>query len=247
VSTYRRSIFPLVPRALDAGRSVIAQTYAFVGDAYFQRLVPALASTLRVRYALVAECLEGGTPDSLGASTVAFWTGSGFAANFHYDLAGTPCAAVLQRGEAVCYPDHVGRLFREDRYLAELGVVSYAGAPLLAAGEVLGHIAVMDVEPMRDPSGVAATLAVVAPRAAAEMERRRGDRERELRLREVLDALRRPLPPRYLTVCAWCRRARELDGQWTTLEQHLERWDGTRSTHGICPQCREDHGVPAAR
>lgn len=259
MSTFRRFSVPrysgtLVTRrpgsthvAARARRRVVDETYSAVGEEFFHGLARGLASALGVRYAMVAECLEGSSLEDVRVSTVAFWVGTGFGQNFHYALAGTPCAALLHHREAVCYADALGSLFPDDRYLADLGVESYCGAPLVAgSGETLGHVAVMDVGPMTDPAGVRRVVEAVAPRCTVEMSRRRAEREREFRLAELLEALRRPAPPRYLTVCAWCRKARTVDGVWTTFEQYVSQRDGTKSTHGICPECRAAHGVPPA-
>jgi hypothetical protein len=43
-----------------------------------------------------------------------------------------------------------------------------------------------------------------------------------------------------LPVCAWCRKIREPDSTWQSLETHLRR-AGTQVTHSICPTCAEGH------
>lgn len=41
-----------------------------------------------------------------------------------------------------------------------------------------------------------------------------------------------------LPVCAWCRKVREEDGSWSSLDAHFEKKHGVVITHGICPECR---------
>jgi K+-sensing histidine kinase KdpD len=41
-----------------------------------------------------------------------------------------------------------------------------------------------------------------------------------------------------LSVCAWCHKVREEDGNWVNLEQRLAEKHGTEISHGICPECR---------
>lgn len=52
------------------------------------------------------------------------------------------------------------------------------------------------------------------------------------RAREEAARLRRLLP-----VCSWCGRLRGEDGEWRTLEAHVEEAGDTRVTHGMCPEC----------
>jgi PAS domain S-box-containing protein len=78
----------------------------------------------------------------------------------------------------------VAGLFPGDLMLAELGIESYLGVPLLdRAGEVLGHLAVMDVQPMPQEPTRAWIFRIFAERATAELER--------LRMEEKLEASER--------------------------------------------------------
>jgi len=62
--------------------------------------------------------------------------------------------------------------------------------------------------------------------------------ERE-RNRELAEALAdSEAPEGAVPVCAWCRKVREPDGRWESLEAHLAHRYGTIITHGICPECR---------
>ena len=44
-----------------------------------------------------------------------------------------------------------------------------------------------------------------------------------------------------LPVCAWCKKLRDDHGYWEQLEQFLVRRTGAMLTHGICPECHEQH------
>jgi hypothetical protein len=37
----------------------------------------------------------------------------------------------------------------------------------------------------------------------------------------------------FIRVCAWCKKLK-IGDSWITLEQYLEEYQGTRSSHGIC-------------
>jgi PAS domain-containing protein len=66
-------------------------------------------------------------------------------------------------------------------------------------------------------------------------ERNRAARE----LREAHDhvkALSELLP-----ICAWCKRLRDDQGYWQAVEQFISQRTGAKVTHGICPECRDQH------
>ena len=47
-----------------------------------------------------------------------------------------------------------------------------------------------------------------------------------------VDQLRGLLP-----ICAWCRRVRDDDGYWDTIEGYLKKHLSTEYTHGMCQEC----------
>jgi hypothetical protein len=40
-----------------------------------------------------------------------------------------------------------------------------------------------------------------------------------------------------LPVCAWCKKIRDSQGGWLSMEKYLERSGGPAITHGVCPDC----------
>jgi hypothetical protein len=54
-------------------------------------------------------------------------------------------------------------------------------------------------------------------------------------LQERIAALESLLP-----VCGWCKSIRRADGGWESLEHYMES-SGTQVTHGICPDCAQNH------
>lgn len=63
--------------------------------------------------------------------------------------------------------------------------------------------------------------------------------ERILGLREELHALEGLLP-----ICSYCRRLRDEDGRWMSIEQYLEPRSAAQFSHGICPECFARHVEP---
>ena len=140
------------------------------GAAFFPALVRHLASALGVRYVFVAECSDR---MRTRVRTLAFWNGDAVADNFEFDLAGTPCEAVINGSES-CHTHDLQTRFPDDPGLVELGAESYLGVPLVGtSGEILGHLAVLDVVPMEDDEARALLLRTFASRATMELERLR--------------------------------------------------------------------------
>jgi PAS domain S-box-containing protein len=147
-------------------RAIVEGTARTTGTAFFQELVRRLAAALNVSYAFVAEFSRGKTH----ARTLAYWAKDRIEKNFEWQLAGTPCEDVV-RGSLCHYPTDVSRQFPGDKPLLEMGIESYLGVPLCdARGEVLGHLAVLDEEPMPGKPRLLFIFRIFAARAAVELE-----------------------------------------------------------------------------
>ncbi|MCQ3976180.1 MAG: hypothetical protein DPW09_22360 [Anaerolineae bacterium] len=162
-------------RQLEAAMQAVAEgTAAVTGDDFFRSLVKHLAAALQVRYAFVTQFSPEPAPM---VHMLAYWAGDGFAENEEYELADTPCECVIQQSE-VCLFQDVQRRFPQDLDLAEMGVQSYLGAPLLnAAGQVLGHLVVMDDRPMSETLRDNPILKIFAARAGAELARQQAEEQ----------------------------------------------------------------------
>ena len=160
-------------------REILEGTSSEVGEGFFNSLVEHLSSALNVRFAFVAEFAGAGR-----VRTLAFWTGERHVGPFEYDLDGTPCEEVVS-GRLCHHPDNLTERFPRDASLAEWGMRSYLGVPLVdARGDVLGHLAVAHSEPLPDEPRGMAIFRIFAARAAAELRRLRAEHEvREARAR----------------------------------------------------------------
>ncbi len=148
-------------------------TASTIGNEFFSALVRSTAGALRARYAFVSEF----THSKQRVRTLSFWAGQDFADNVEYDLAGTPCEAVL-KGELRFYPKGVQALFPLDGNLVKLHAESFLAIPLTnKSGDVLGHLAVLDDKPMHSEEGTLSILRILGARAAAELERKRVEEE----------------------------------------------------------------------
>jgi len=151
-------------------QTIAEGTAATVGEAFFASLIQHLASALGVRYAYLAECLEGTM-----ARSRAFCRAGEMAENFRYDLTGTPCLNVIE-GRTCCYPEKLQQLFPRNEAIKRMRAEAYVGVPLRnSAGDIIGHLVVIDDKPARRDALWLAVLETFAGRAGAELERQQSD------------------------------------------------------------------------
>jgi formate hydrogenlyase transcriptional activator len=157
-------------------------TAAATGDEFFRSLARHAALALGARYAFVAETLN-----PMESRSLAYWEGTQFGEGFSYRFPGTPCQRVAA-GHVCSTKTQLQLLFPEDLWLQQIGVDSYVGVPMrTAAGDVLGHIAVLHTSPMEPTREQLAVLEIFASRGCAELERVRAERA----LREALAEVQR--------------------------------------------------------
>jgi GAF domain-containing protein len=95
----------------------------------------------------------------------------------------TPLQSVLTERKLLLYPERIVELFPDEPDLKTLGAVSYMGVPLFdLAGEIMGHLAVLDTKPLPAEPRLISLFEIFAARAAAEC--RRLKTEQEVRDRE---------------------------------------------------------------
>jgi PAS domain S-box-containing protein len=99
---------------------------------------------------------------------------------------GTPCERVIEQRCLVHIPDNLLNIYWDDPDVSAVGAASYMGMPLLDLdGKILGHLAVLDKQPMPAEPRAQALFQIFAARAAAELRRLRAEaqvleRERKL-------------------------------------------------------------------
>ena len=156
----------------EALRLMVEGTASKTGNAFFRSCVSHLAKALQVCYALVT---EWGNEEKTKLRTLAFWQGGDFGENFEYELGNTPCDHVLY-GKPNYFAANVQARFPGNQKLVQLNAQSYWGAPMIdATGAVLGHLAVLHVEPIDCSPDKEAILKIFAARAGAELERKQAE------------------------------------------------------------------------
>jgi PAS domain S-box-containing protein len=144
---------------------IVEGTAGMGGEAFFRALVRHFAEALDVPCAFITECI--GWPTT-SVHTLAYWKRNDFRENIEFELAGTPCEAVVHTGRAVFHPSGVGQLFPRDREYE-----SYYGIPIFGSrGEVIGHMAFFNDKAMKEEEFLTdAVYQIFTARAAAEIER----------------------------------------------------------------------------
>ncbi|NEP18008.1 MAG: PAS domain S-box protein [Leptolyngbya sp. SIO4C1] len=152
-------------------RLIVEGTAAKTGSAFFRTCVQYLAQALQVRYAVITEY----TQSRSRVHTLALWAGSAIGYNIECDVAHTPYAQQHQRLHF--YPEQFLAQFPRCASMFSDAVESYLGLPLTnAAGELLGHLAVLDTQPMVWEDHREMILKIFAARAGAELERQQAEK-----------------------------------------------------------------------
>jgi PAS domain S-box-containing protein len=76
-------------------------------------------------------------------------------------------------------------------------------------------------------SGYIGSCIDVTDRVVAEQERARASAAEVRRLQELLP------------ICAWCKRVRDDQGYWSSVEIYLREHLATEITHALCPSCQQ--------
>ena len=162
-------------KVLEGARSYLARAeWLLRGEDFFDALARFLAEQLEMDYVCIDQ-LEG---DALTAQTLAVWYDGARQENLSYALKDTPCGDVV--GKTVCcFREGVRHLFPNDVALQEMEAESYLGVTLWdSKGHPIGLIALIGREPMADSSSAESTMALIATRAAAELELRQGEAQK---------------------------------------------------------------------
>jgi PAS domain S-box-containing protein len=96
-------------------------------------------------------------------------------------------------GKMTYFPDHVQMLFPGEKSLAAMHAICYLGIPFHdQAGDLMGHLFIMDDKPLADYERARSLMGIFAARVAMELDRKRTiDRlqRSEASLRSILDSL----------------------------------------------------------
>jgi len=156
----------------DAIRQIASGVASATGERFFRQLVASLAALFDASHAFVGVLNDH---DKDRVDTLAVYAHGRDAPDFSYQLAGTPCAELLDRRSCV-HTEGVQQRFPDDVLLAQMGVESYVGAPLIdSEGKPMGVLAVLRTRPLYNVAGAKEIIDIFAARAAAELQRIRAE------------------------------------------------------------------------
>jgi GAF domain-containing protein len=221
-----------------------------IGIKYLRALAKNIAQILGFKYVLIGHALE---PDKQRVETDVVWAAKGYIDNFEYDLKNTPCENVLS-GKRVCiYPNSIIQQFPEDVLLADMGVESYIGAPVLTVdGKLSGILVLLDDGPIEDGELVTAIVDFLASRVGTEIERhyieenlKRLVVERTAELEQSNKDLKLALSEikilqGIIPICSHCKKVRDDRGFWQQVESYISEHSEASFSHGVCPQCFDE-------
>ncbi|MCB2185999.1 MAG: EAL domain-containing protein [Deltaproteobacteria bacterium] len=226
-----------------------------VGREFFRRLVENLSAWLNAEICLIGRLEPGGR-----VRTLAAWADGAEIPEFTYELKGSPCEEVTQRG--FChFPQEVGRQFPADALLAELGAQAYVGEMLRGVdGAPLGVLAAISRRPLMLPPRAGELLEIVACRVAAEIQRLESlqslreltaaleerVRERTARLESLNQALAREVEERRATAEALAKSERKYRELYENLPDGLAAIDLAGRYVDFNPAFSRLVGYPAA-
>jgi PAS domain S-box-containing protein len=177
------------PRQIQAVDAFLAHAFSSSPtEPFFDALARFLAQSLQMDYI----CIDRLDGDHLNATTLAVWNDGHFEDNVTYALSDTPCGDVV--GQMVCcFPASVCQFFPNDEALQKLRAESYVGVTLWShSGQPIGLIAAISQRELTNRNHAELTLARVAVRAAAELERLESEaalRASEAFIKAVMDNL----------------------------------------------------------
>ncbi|MEP7377514.1 MAG: sigma 54-interacting transcriptional regulator [Chitinophagaceae bacterium] len=149
-------------------RTVSEATSGLTGEDFLMELAKHITMTLTMRYALITECAN---EEKTRLRTLCYVDGEKVLDNVEYDTADIPCEIIMQ-GKDFFMAENV-----QVKYPKETGIESAVGVPIYSttSGEIIGHILVIDNNPITTEKNQTAILKIFAARAGAEIERMRAE------------------------------------------------------------------------
>jgi PAS domain S-box-containing protein len=165
--------------------TMMKTTIGATGQAFFDNTARNLCDLLGVECAIIGE-IENGDH----VRTLAMQLDGESDEGYEYDLSGTPCSNVAEKGYCV-FPDGVCELFPDDKDLVEMKAEGYVGVPLRdQQGEAVGVLCAISRQKLSLPPKTQELFEIIAVKAAAEIERKKAESalvESERRYRSFIE------------------------------------------------------------
>jgi formate hydrogenlyase transcriptional activator len=141
-----------------------------------------IVAVLQMQYCFIAECAN---EDKTRLRTMVFVNGNTVMDTIEYNTEDSGCS-MMMKGDAFFLPAGAQKRFKGAK-----GLEAYIGAPIISpvTGEILGHIAATDPNPVSNEKDQTAVLRIFAARIGAELERMKVEKELEKKNKELQDKL----------------------------------------------------------
>jgi len=157
--------------------SLLITTGAASNKNFFRDCLRDLAKIYDTRYAFVGVFSDD---SQTSIRTLAYLDGGDLMENVQYNVAESPCEDVLN-SRMQFVPMDVVQKYPKDKFLCEMNLESYFGAPLISPLKtVLGLVVVMDSKPMSLQDWSKPLLGIMANRLALELERQSSENDLKL-------------------------------------------------------------------
>lgn len=171
----------------DLLRMISEATSSKTGQDFFETLARNVTMALDVDRCIISECMD---VEKTRVRTLAYTAKRNLVKNVEYEVEGTPCKLVMQgKGSDIFIPHGVEKDFPREK-----GYDSFIAVPIYSPtnGDVIGHIAAFDVNPMTNEQNQSSILKIFAERSGAEIDRlsalkklEKVNSELTLRLKEI--------------------------------------------------------------
>ncbi|HLP37210.1 sigma 54-interacting transcriptional regulator [Lacibacter sp.] len=143
-----------------------------IGYDYILELTRKIPTIIGMRYCFVVECSN---KEKTRLRTVAFVEGDKVLDNIEYSTAESACSMVI-KGDPYYLPKAAQKF-----HSGAKGIEAYVAVPIISklTGEMLGHIAASDPNPITDQTDRIAVLKIFAAQLASELERIQSEKELE--------------------------------------------------------------------
>jgi len=153
----------------------------------FHSIARSVAEALNTRWVGVGKIRSGGEIQLQG-----FWDTDHPGKLFSYALDGSPSLDICSQRQPLMVPDGVIKRYPDDRFLQNIGAISYRGEPLLNNdGFEIGVLFAIDDKPCKDSPTDRALIRVAAKRASLELQRLDAEQEAKNRGERMYETLER--------------------------------------------------------
>ncbi|MCK5311673.1 MAG: GAF domain-containing protein [Desulfobacteraceae bacterium] len=231
--------------------NIFAIEQSLTGIDYLESIAKNIAQSLEIKYVVIGHAVE---PEKRSIQTDVVWAENDFVKNFIYSLDGTPCEKVLS-GDRVClYPEEVAIRFPKDFLLAEMGVESYIGAPVLNRdGDLTSLLVLLHDKKVGKQDFYKEMVEFLAMRIGAELDKFYIEDHLKIQVAEQTSALKESNQKLQqalnevkqlsglLPICSHCKKIRDDSGYWNSIEQYITEHSEAQFSHGICSDCMKEH------